>query len=141
MKNGITGFVESLFAAWNSGDADMVMEFYDDVFVREDLGNHQTYTKDDLCKTIKKYISAFPDIHFEVEKVIEKGEQAVVCWSATGHHKGKIMKIPATGKLVSFKGVSVLEIHNEKIVKVWYIWDEAGMLRQMGMLTELRQAI
>jgi steroid delta-isomerase-like uncharacterized protein len=141
MENGITGFIERLFAAWNSRDAEAVLEYYDDVFVREDLGNHQSYTKDDLRKTVKKYISAFPDIQFEVEKVIEKEEQVVVCWGAMGHHKGKIMKIPATGKQVSFKGVSVLEIQNEKIVKVWYIWDEAGMLRQMGMLTELRQAI
>jgi steroid delta-isomerase-like uncharacterized protein len=141
MEKGITGFVQGLFAAWNSKNAAAVLEYYDDVFVREDLGNHQMYTKDDLYKTVKKYISAFPDIQFEVEKVIEKGAQVVVCWGATGHHKGKIMKIPATGKLVSFKGVSVLEIKNKKIIKVWYIWDEAGMLRQMGMLTELRQAI
>jgi steroid delta-isomerase-like uncharacterized protein len=134
-------FVDRLFEAWNSHDTELVLEHYDDVFVREDLGKHQTYSKDDLRKTVRKYINAFPDIQFEVEKVIEKGEQVVVCWGASGHHKGKIMKIPATGRYVSFKGVSVLEIKNSKIVKVWYIWDEAGMLRQMGMLTELRQAI
>jgi steroid delta-isomerase-like uncharacterized protein len=141
MSNGKKNFVERLFAAWNSRNIEQVLEHYDDVFVREDLGNHQTYSKEDLRKTVKTYTNAFPDIQFEVEKVIEKGEQVVVCWGASGHHKGKIMKIPATGKFVSFKGVSVLEIKNNRIVKVWYIWDEAGMLRQMGMLTELRQAI
>ncbi len=141
MNNIKTSFVEGLFSAWNSRDIEQVLEHYDDVFVREDLGNHRTYSKDDLRKTVKTYTSAFPDIRFDVEKVIEKGEQVVVCWAASGHHKGKIMKIPATGKFVSFKGVSVLEIKNNRIVKVWYMWDEAGMLRQMGMLTELRQAI
>jgi steroid delta-isomerase-like uncharacterized protein len=141
MKHGVTNFVERLFTAWNSRNAAEVMEYYDEVFVREDLGKHRTYTREDLQKTANTYFNAFPDIQFDVEKVIEKGEQVVVCWGATGHHKGRIMKIPATGKLVNFKGVSVLEIKNGKIVKVWYIWDEAGMLRQMGMLTELRHAV
>ena len=141
MKKEKIHVVDRLFAAWNERNIDGVLAEYDDQFIREDLGSNRVYTKADLQKTVSVYLNAFPDLKLEVEKLIEKEEQVVVCWGAVGHHKGKIMKIPATGRYISFKGVSVLEIKNNKIIKVWYIWDEASMLRQMGMLTELRQAI
>ncbi len=141
MKEDKFNVVERLFAAWNRRDVEAVLAEYDDNFTREDLGSNRLYTKKDLMNTVEAYFNAFPDLRLEVDKRIEKEEQVVICWNATGHHKGKIMKIPATGKCISFKGVSVLELKNGRINKVWYIWDEAAMLRQMGMLTELRQAI
>ncbi len=141
MTNDNLDTVKNLFAAWNSRDTTEVLAQYDDHFIREDMGNDRSYNKEDLRKTVNVYFNAFPDLQLEAEKIIEKGDQVVVCWVARGHHKGKIMKIPATGKFISFRGVSVLEIRESRISKVWYIWDEAAMLRQMGMLTELRHAI
>jgi steroid delta-isomerase-like uncharacterized protein len=140
MEKSKQTLTESLFAAWNSHDTEKILAHYADGMVRQDLTCQHSYTKDELRQTILAYLTAFPDISFEVEKLIEQKDQLVVCWKAMGHHKGKIHKIPATGKHIYFRGVSVLEIQNDKIVKVWYLWDEAGMLRQMGLLTELRQA-
>jgi steroid delta-isomerase-like uncharacterized protein len=130
--------VTQLFAAWNNHDAQAVLNMYHNDFEREDVGNLQVYGKAKLMQVVTNYLHAFPDIYMEIETVVEKNEQVVVCWTATGHHKGKIMNIPATGKLVSFKGVSVLNITDEKIKRVWYLWDQASMLRQMGLLPELQ---
>lgn len=140
MEKNKQTLASSLFAAWNNHDVDKILEHYDETMVRQDLTCQHSYSKSELQKTILSYFTAFPDIGFNIEKVIEDGEQLVICWKAAGHHKGKILKIPATGRFINFKGVSILEIKNEKITKVWYLWDEAGMLRQMGLLTELRQA-
>jgi steroid delta-isomerase-like uncharacterized protein len=133
--------IERLFEGWNNNDAEAVLSLYDEAFIREDLANQKTYSCEDLRKTVIAYHRAFPNLHLDVEKLIEKEDQVVVCWKASGDHKGKIRNIPATGKHVVFRGVSVLQITNDKITRAWYIWDEAAMLRQMGMLTELRQAI
>jgi steroid delta-isomerase-like uncharacterized protein len=141
MKKSKQSLATSLFAAWNSHDVEQILAHYADEMVRQDLTCQQRYSKADLEKTIHAYLAAFPDIFFEVEKMIEEGEQLVICWKAAGHHRGKIHKIPATGRHIHFRGVSVLEIADGKIAKVWYLWDEAGMLRQMGLLTELRQAV
>jgi steroid delta-isomerase-like uncharacterized protein len=130
--------VQRLFLAWNKSNIPDILDCYQYEFIREDIGKNKTYGQYHLEKTIKEYYTAFPDIHYEIEKLIEKDKNIVVCWRATGHHKGKLMGIPATGKQVQFNGISILEIVNNKIRKVWYMWDEAGMLRQMGMLTELR---
>ncbi len=140
MEKNKQSLTESLFAAWNNHDVEQILAHYADEIVRQDLTCQNIYTKEQLRQTIIQYLAAFPDISFEVEKLVEEKEQLVICWKAMGHHKGKIHKIPATGKHIYFRGVSVLEVTNGKIAKVWYLWDEAGMLRQMGLLTELRQA-
>lgn len=130
--------VQRLFEAWNTGNIQAVLDCYQYEFTREDVGKNKSYGQAHLEKIIREYFTAFPGICYEIEKIIENNENIVVCWRASGYHKGKLMGIPATGKYIQFNGISVLEIVNQKIAKASYIWDEAGMLRQMGMLTELR---
>jgi steroid delta-isomerase-like uncharacterized protein len=140
MNNQKIQLVHQLFGAWNKANVADILICYEPNFTREDLRNTKKHGQMELEKIVKEYLQAFPDIRYEVEKIIEKDNNLVVCWRASGHHKAKLMGIPATGKFITFTGVSILEIVNNKIQKVWYMWDEAGMLRQMGMLTELRMA-
>lgn len=132
--------VEKLFTAWNSHNPKKVLLCYHEDVSREDVSNHFAYGKQTLLKVVESYLHAFPDVCFQINEVVEKEERIVVCWTASGHHHGKIMNIPATGKYISFKGVSILDIENERIRNAWYLWDEATMLRQMGLLPELHDA-
>jgi steroid delta-isomerase-like uncharacterized protein len=132
---------DQLFAAWNSHDVKRLLDLYDDDFIREDIGNHKLYSKEQLAKTFQAYITAFPDIQFTAEKLLGCEEQITICWRATGHHRGSIMNIPPTGKYINLTGVSVIELKNEKAYRIWYQWDQASMLRQMGLLPELRHAV
>lgn len=134
-------WVEQLFNAWNSADIQDVLAMYHDDFVREDLGKQRLYTKQELANTVQAYRTGIPDIRYSVEKMVGCGNQVTVCWRATGHHKGRIMNIPPTGKPVSITGVSVIELTDGKVSKVWYQWDQAGMLRQIGLLPEIRKAV
>ena len=47
------------------------------------------------------------------------------------------MNIPPTGKKIAVKGVSILTIHEGRIVRGLYVWDVAGMLRDLGLLPDL----
>ncbi len=129
--------VEKLFKAWNNHNVTKVLSFYSDDFIREDGLLQKKYEKQKLNLVIKNYFKAFPDLELALDKLIENNNQTVVCWNASGHHKGKIMNIPATNKFISFSGVSVLNIEHGKIKKAWYLWDQASMLRQMGLLPEI----
>lgn len=134
-------WVEKLFKAWNSPDIQQVLDMYHEDFVREDLGNHRLYSKEKLAETVQAYRTGIPDIRYVVEKMVGCGNQVTVCWRASGHHGGKIMNIPPTGKPVSITGVSVIEITDGRVSKVWYQWDQAGMLRQIGLLPEIRKTL
>ena len=132
--------IESLFKAWNSHDIEGIIENYHDTFIREEMGNSRSYGTEKLNNILTEYFAGFPDIQFEIETLIQKNEKYVVCWKATGHHRGKIMNIPPTGKQISFTGVSVITLFENKINRVWYMWDQASMLRQMGLLPELKHS-
>jgi predicted ester cyclase len=44
------------------------------------------------------------------------------------------MGIPATGKHVSFKGISLIRFRMNMVVADTRVWDLAGLLRQLGLL-------
>jgi predicted ester cyclase len=58
-------------------------------------------------------------------------------WTARGTHRGSVMNIPPTGRAINVRGVSVLTIENAQVKNAIYIWDVAGLLRNIGLLPEL----
>ena len=130
---------QSVIDAWNSKDKSQIFSLYSADFVREDLGTNRQYDATSVGQMLDLYWSAFPDLHFTLEDEIS-GEQGktVLVWKAKGTHKGPFMNIPATNRTIEFYGFSILHLKDGQIVKVLYSWDEASMLRQMGLLPNLR---
>ena len=56
---------------------------------------------------------------------------------AHGTHLGTLMNIPASGRSVSVRGVSVFTLAAGQVSRATYIWDVAGLLRTIGLLPEL----
>jgi len=134
-----TSLAISVIDAWNTKDKKVIFGLYTDDFVREDLGTNKKYDLEGLSQILDLYWNAFPDMVFELEDEI-RGEygKTVLIWKVTGTHKGPFMNIPATNKRIVFYGISIIHLEGEKIKKVSYSWDEASMLRQMGLLPNLR---
>jgi hypothetical protein len=47
------------------------------------------------------------------------------------------MNIPPTGRPINARGVSMLTVESGKVWRANYIWDVAGMLREIGLLPDL----
>ena len=86
---------------------------------------------------LETYWQAFPDLQFRVTDRLIQDSRLVVVWVAEGTHRGTIMNIPSTGHKVEVRGVSIIDVENDLIVRGQYVWDLAGMLRHMGLLPEL----
>jgi len=80
------------------------------------------------------YRNAFPDIHFTIDEQIAEGDKVVTRWTGRGTHKGELAGIPATGKSATVTGVGVDRIVNGKIVESWGIFDQFGMMQQLGII-------
>ena len=80
------------------------------------------------------YRTAFPDVHFKIEEQIAEGDTVVTRWSSGGTHKGVLMGIPATGKSASVTGVTIDRFANGKIVSTWAIFDQMGLMQQLGII-------
>jgi steroid delta-isomerase-like uncharacterized protein len=89
---------------------------------------------------VTAYRNAFPDLHFTIDEQIAEGNTVVTRWSAHGTHQGELAGIPATGKAATVVGLGVDRIENGKIVESWGLFDQFGMLQQLGVIPASGQA-
>jgi steroid delta-isomerase-like uncharacterized protein len=80
------------------------------------------------------YRNAFPDVHFTIDEQIAEGDKVVTRWTAHGTHQGELAGLPATGKSSTVTGIAVDRIVNGKIAESWGIFDEFGMMQQLGAI-------
>lgn len=130
--------VSELVEAWNSHDLDLAARFYAMNYVGEDCGQSRSHHgKDGLKEFLGSYLSAFPDWHLQATETLVDGNRVALAWAASGTHKGTILNIPATGRTISIRGVSMLTIAAGEVERATYLWDVAGLLREVGLLPEL----
>lgn len=133
-----TELITRVISAWNAHDPDQAAQFYTPDYLGLDVSQTEPQCGlEGLRQTMLRYFRAFPDIQFSQDSLIIQDDTAALAWTAHATHRGSLMNIPPTGRQVQIQGVSLLTIANGKIRKASYIWDVAGLLRNLGLLPEL----
>jgi steroid delta-isomerase-like uncharacterized protein len=124
------------FAAWNAHDVEAFIKRLDTKTIWESDAFPAPFVGHEGARQFfKLYITAFPDLHLDMEAILAAGESHVVVrWRSSGTHKGPLANIPATGRKASVHGCSVMEVKNQKIAHAWVYFDNAHLLRQLGVL-------
>jgi steroid delta-isomerase-like uncharacterized protein len=126
-----------LIEAWNAHDSERAALFYAEDYHGTDVSQLQPQVgRAARVRVLESYIRAFPDLHFTGDSIVED-ERAVLIWTMSGTQRGAFMGIPATGRFVEVRGVSILTIENGLIARGTNIWDTAGLLRALHLLPEL----
>jgi steroid delta-isomerase-like uncharacterized protein len=127
----------ALIAAWNAHDARKVASFFADDYLGEDVAlASRLHGPRDVRKLVLLNALGIPDLHFEVEHSIAERDALVLIWVMRGTHQGRAFNIPATGQRIETRGVTWLRLRNGKVIRSLRIWDQAGMLRQFGLLPD-----
>ncbi|MBI3242949.1 MAG: ester cyclase [Chloroflexi bacterium] len=130
--------INNLMTAWNAHDADGVAAFYAPDYEEVDVAQAAPQHGPDAVRRIMLYyLRAFPDLQITLDDLIVNGNRAVMVWTWHGTQQGRVMNIPPTGRRVCVRGTSVLTIEGGQIRRGIRIWDVAGLLRSVGLLTEL----
>jgi steroid delta-isomerase-like uncharacterized protein len=138
MNENYRTFLDNFFQAWNSHNPCRVKQLYADNYQGIDVSQAAPhYGHDGIQQMLAVYWEAFPDLVFSGEDTIQEGNRVAVVWQARGTHLGRVMNIPPTGKKMTVRGTTILTIENERIKRALYIWDVAGLLRDIGLLPEL----
>jgi steroid delta-isomerase-like uncharacterized protein len=74
-------------------------------------------------------LAALPDLSLHVNRIIADEDEAVVHWRIDGTHRGELFEVAATGKPLSFSGMTRMIVKNGVIKEGWDSWD-AGALRE-----------
>ena len=138
MSQPIRQFIDDLLAAWNSHNVERAAEFYALDYEGVDVSQsapHRGHVG--IRQMLTTYLTAFPDLRFTNEETIVEDNRAVLIWIANGTHLGRLMNIPPSGHKFQVRGATVLTVENNKVTRAMYIWDVAGLLRNIGLLPEL----
>jgi steroid delta-isomerase-like uncharacterized protein len=112
-------------AAMESGDGDAVYEFWAEDFVshvtaRVSPSKVGTDVRGDEQQWWREAKSAFPDMTFSVELLIESDDLVVSNWTVRGTHTGTAFyDLPPSGQAVTINGTAILRIRDGKIVEHW----------------------
>ena len=84
------------------------------------------------AKQYVPFTAAFPDIRVVVEDAIDHGDQVVVRWSATGTHTGDGFGFAATGRTVTFRGITWIRGKAGKLGDGWQHSNIPDVLRELA---------
>lgn len=115
------------------GDVEIVDELFASDFAGHDTSGG-TFGREEFRGGVVAMLSAFSDRQVVIADQIVNGDKVATRWEATGVHSGDFNGIPATGRHVSMTGISIDRIAGGKVVESWEVTDDAGLLRQLGVL-------
>jgi predicted ester cyclase len=118
----------------NEGKIDLVDELFDPEFTSETPQG--TLDRDGFKDYVAAWRGGFPDIHCEVDNLIEEGEE--IAWSvrATGTHTGDFMGIPPTGRTVDFDSLNIARFRGGRGYQHKVLMNDVKMMTQLGVMPQ-----
>lgn len=91
-----------------------------------DRGGHEAFARG--------FYAGFPDTMHEIDEVVATADRVVVRFTIRATHEGTFFGIPPTGTPVTVRATVVMHVAEGKVTTLFGIFDEAGLLRQIGVL-------
>jgi steroid delta-isomerase-like uncharacterized protein len=117
---------------FNESKFEIAAELYAKDFVNHGMTRDIGLAEDQAAA--RGWKSAFPDLKMQVDKVIAEGDLVAVLWSGTGTNTGEGNGLPATGKKLTGRGITIWRIEGGKIREEWSEFDQMRILSQLGLL-------
>lgn len=122
---------------WNEGRIQTVYELFspEGVAHGQESADAELRGPEEFAAFVRKIRDSFSEIQLTVEDVFAAGDKGVLRWSGVMTHSGDAMGMPASGRTVRLRGITMVRFAGGKIVEGWDNWDQLGMLQQIGALS------
>jgi steroid delta-isomerase-like uncharacterized protein len=117
---------------FNQGKFEVASEIYASDFVNHGVTQDANLEVDQAAA--RGWKSAFPDLRMTVEKVIAEGDLVTVLWTGSGTNTGTGNGLPATGRAIRGRGITIWRIVDGKIREEWSEFDQLRLMQQLGLL-------
>lgn len=125
--------VDNLTQVWNGGDLTVIGTTYTENCIRHNADINVATGPEEITAYVEWIYKAYPDFKVTFGEPMKLKDRVVITWSATGTNEGPVDDIvPATGKKVSFTGISVIQIENGKSAEEWVYYNQLPIYSQMG---------
>jgi steroid delta-isomerase-like uncharacterized protein len=124
---------------WTTGHLDVA-----DALYALDYVNHQHHDPEDPCdlhgvqamKTfIKGFREAFPDFRDSIDIQLAEADMVATRLTSMGTHRGAFMGVEPTNRELTWTGITIDRISEDKIVESWANWDMMGMMQQLDAVS------
>jgi steroid delta-isomerase-like uncharacterized protein len=120
---------------WNQQKMEKIDELVSADYVHHDVQSPDQKGIEAYKQFVHLYLTAFPDIHFNIEDEISDADTVVIRWTVTGTHNGDLPGLPRTGRPISLTGITIARLSDGKFVESWNNWDALGMMQQLGAIS------
>jgi steroid delta-isomerase-like uncharacterized protein len=128
----------SIIEALNARDLSLWSQYVAEDYIAELPGVSAPLNKTKTLGYHQRFVTALPNIHFEVLHVLAEGDLVLIHWMASGTHDERLATvtgetIPPTQRSVRVSGALLVEVRDGKIVRDWSYWDQLSLLAQLGI--------
>jgi steroid delta-isomerase-like uncharacterized protein len=129
-KRVVRRFIDALFT---DGDLGAVDEYLADDFVNHDPPIGLPNDAEGMRTAGSMFRAAFPDWHSDLHALVAEGDIVVERFTAAGTHRGELLGVAPTGKVVELRGINIFRLRDGRITERWGRLDELGLFRQLGL--------
>jgi predicted ester cyclase len=124
--------------ATNSGDTEVISRAVYEVFDPDVQLSTPLPVQTTGALAVKEVFStllrAYPDLHIEVDDLIEEGDKVVARQTVTGTHLGEYMGLAPTGNAVAYNEVFIFRYVDGHIAETWGVVDVFSQMKQLGLI-------
>ncbi len=130
--------------AFNNGNVDIFDESVAIGAVDHQHPNEPSF-RDHLKDVVRAMRRAFPDLHWEINRIISDGEWVAMHSFMAGTHNGVLgapllppgrPDVPPTGRSVRVAHMHMIRYADGMSVELWHQMDTMAMLGQLGLLRD-----
>jgi steroid delta-isomerase-like uncharacterized protein len=123
---------------WNEGRTETIYELFspDGIAHGQEGAEAELRGPQEFEGFVQKIRGAFSDIQLTVEDVFATDDKGVLRWSGVMTHTGDAMGIPASGRTIRLRGITMVRFADGKVIEGWDNWDQFGMLQQIGAFSQ-----
>jgi steroid delta-isomerase-like uncharacterized protein len=122
--------------AWNSHAVDDLLDFFTDDATYTDVALNESHAGKDAMRgffeSLEREFSS--DYRFEPGSALVTDQGYALEWVMRGTHDRSGPMLPATGKPISVRGISMGELRDGKITRNTDYWNMTEFLMQVGVM-------
>lgn len=127
----VRGFIEEVF---NNRNLAAIADYLSPNEVDHTLPPGMPTDRAGTTQGISMFLRAFPDLRITIDELVAEGDKVVIRYTSRGTQRGPFMVIPPTGREVAVSSYLTARIADGKIVELWGLDDQLGMLQQTGVI-------
>ncbi|HSC25867.1 MAG TPA: ester cyclase [Vicinamibacterales bacterium] len=93
----------------------------------------QTLSREGFKERVVRSRAPFPDLRFEIDRLLDGGEQIAIAWVMRGTNTVPMGDRPATGRQIAVRGMTIYRFEGDRIVGHHQVVDRLAVAQQLGL--------